>query len=77
MPIESAMRVSVGGMNMQVNKLSQLADNVAIGTTVDRQTYDLGDDMTDMNISEHNFKANFRVFEVADEVMAQIINMKR
>lgn len=77
MPIDLAMRISVGGMNMQVNRLSQLADNVAIGTTVDRESYDLGDDLTDMNISEHNFKANFRVFQVADEVMAQLINMKR
>lgn len=77
MSIGLAMRISVGGMNKQANTLEQIAQNVAVGTTVDSKTYDVGDDMVDMNISEHAFKANFRVFQVADEVMAQLINMKR
>ncbi|MBI0003137.1 hypothetical protein H3S80_03595 [Bartonella sp. M0177] len=77
MSIDSAMRISVGGMNRQADTLNQVAQNVAVGTTVGRETYDAGDDMVDMDLAEHNFKANFRVFQVADETMAQIINMKR
>lgn len=77
MSIDSAMRISVGGMNRQADTLNQIAQNVASGTTVGRDNYDAGDDMVNLDLSEHNFKANFRVFQVADEVMAQIINMKR
>lgn len=77
MSIDSAMRISVGGMNRQADTLDQIAQNVATGTTVGRDNYDAGDDMVNLDMSEHNFKANFRVFQVADEVMAQIINMKR
>ncbi|AQT46871.1 hypothetical protein [Bartonella choladocola] len=77
MSIETAMRISVTGMNRQVDSLDKTALNVARGTTVERQTYDPGDDMIDLNMGEHNFKANFRVFQVADETMAQIINLKR
>ncbi|WP_295946822.1 hypothetical protein [uncultured Bartonella sp.] len=77
MSIDSAMRISVGGMNRQADTLNQVAQNVAVGTTVGRETYDAGDDMVNMDFAEHNFKANFRVFQIADETMAQIINMKR
>lgn len=77
MSIDSAMRISVGGMNRQVDTLDQIAQNVASGTTVGRDNYDAGSDMVNLDVSEHDFKANFRVFQVADEVMAQIINMKR
>lgn len=77
MSIDSAMRISVGGMNRQADTLDQIAQNVAVGTTVGRETYDAGDDMVNMDLAENNFKANFRVFQIADETMAEIINMKR
>jgi len=77
MSIDSAMRISVGGMNRQADTLDQIAQNVAVGTTVDRETYDAGDDMVNMDLAEHDFNANFRVFQIADETMAEIINMKR
>ncbi|WP_297326359.1 hypothetical protein [uncultured Bartonella sp.] len=77
MSIDSAMRISVGGMNRQADTLDQIAQNVASGTTVGRDNYDTGSDMVNLDVLEHDFNANFRVFQVADEVMAQIINMKR
>ncbi|MHC5306672.1 hypothetical protein [Bartonella sp. LJL80] len=77
MGIGLAMRVSVEGMNRQADSLYQVSENVASATAMGNNDTDIANDMTDMVMSEHVFKANFRVFQMADDVMAQIVNLKR
>lgn len=77
MSLYSAMHISLGGMSAQVQKLNYVAGDIAHVTAGHNEDGDIASNLIDMDMSEHFFKANFCVFQVTDEVLAQIIDLKR